>query len=108
MIISQLILIVLRSVGFALRKDDPIALKQIILSLQTKAGQIANQPNRVRFMLDVLLAIRNNNVAKIPNYDPSHSEHLRKILRNSLIRKSASLSKMNITVTLIKQYLINT
>lgn len=92
----ELILIVLRSVGFALRKEDPVGLKQVILSLQTKAGQTTDQPIRVRFMLDVLLAIRNNNVTKIPNYDPSHSEHLRKILRNNLIRKGASLSKMNI------------
>ena len=93
----EMILIILRSVGFALRKDDPVALKQVILNLQTKAGQTTDQPTRIRFMLDVLLAIRNNNVAKIPNYDPSHAEHLRKILRNNLIRKGASLSKMNIS-----------
>lgn len=93
----ELILIILRSVGFTLRKDDPVALKQIILNLQTKAGQAADQPSRIRFMLEILMAIRNNNMTKIPNYDPSHSEHLRKILRNSLVRKGASLSKMNIS-----------
>ena len=92
----ELILIVLRSVGFSLRKDDPVGLKDIILSLQTKAGQAADQPNRIRFMLDILLAIRNNNMTKIPNYDPEVSEHLRKVLRN-LVRKGMSVSKMNIS-----------
>lgn len=47
-------------------------------------------------MLDILLAIRNNNMTKIPNYDPEVSEHLRKILRN-LVRKGMSVSKMNIS-----------
>lgn len=32
-------------------------------------------------MLDVLTAIKNNNVNRIPNYDPALAEHLRKILR---------------------------
>ena len=33
-------------------------------------------------MLEVLLAIKNNNMRKIPNFDPSHVEHLKKLLRN--------------------------
>lgn len=32
-------------------------------------------------MLDVLTAIKNNNVNRIPNYDPTLAEHLRKILK---------------------------
>lgn len=94
----ELILIVLRSVGFALRKDDPVALKEIILTLQSKATHAADQTNRVRFMLDTLLAIRNNNMAKIPNYDPTYTEHLRKLLRNGVVRKGVSLSKLNISL----------
>ncbi len=92
----ELILIILRTVGFALRKDDPASLKQIIVTLQTKAGQASEQPARIRFMLEVLLAIRNNNMTKIPNYDPSHTEHLRKILR-SLTKKGDALCKLNIS-----------
>lgn len=33
----ELILVILRSVGFSLRKDDPMALKSLILKLQGKA-----------------------------------------------------------------------
>lgn len=36
-------------------------------------------------MLDVLLAIKNNNVNKIPQYDPTVAEHLRKILKTLLV-----------------------
>ena len=28
------------------------------------------------------MAIRNNNMRKIPNYDPTHVDHLRKIMQN--------------------------
>lgn len=36
----ECILHVLRSVGFALRKDDPIALKNLILNLQKRAANL--------------------------------------------------------------------
>lgn len=36
-------------------------------------------------MLDILLAIKNNNVNKIPQYDPTIAEHLRKILKSLLV-----------------------
>jgi nucleolar MIF4G domain-containing protein 1 len=32
-------------------------------------------------MLEIVAAIRNNNVKKIPNYDPMHQAHLQKISR---------------------------
>lgn len=34
----ELILLILKTVGFVLRKDDPLALKKLILSLQQKAS----------------------------------------------------------------------
>ena len=37
--------------------------------------------SRVRFMLDVIAAIKTNNTRKIPNYDPSLLEHKRRVLR---------------------------
>ena len=32
-------------------------------------------------MLEVMMAIKNNNMRKIPNYDQTPMEHLRKLLR---------------------------
>ena len=72
-------------VGFTLRKDSPSELKELIVSVQTRAGSpdVAklNDQSRVRFMLEVILAIRNNNMRKIPNYDPEHLDHLRKLIK---------------------------
>ncbi|XP_052096195.1 nucleolar MIF4G domain-containing protein 1-like isoform X11 [Mytilus californianus] len=79
----ELILLVLRSVGFSLRKDDPHTLKDIILLIQGKASSLdKTESSRVQFMLDVLLAIKNNNMRKIPNYDPEKCEQMKKSARN--------------------------
>ncbi|XP_045599167.2 pre-mRNA-splicing factor CWC22 homolog [Procambarus clarkii] len=103
----ELILLVLRSVGFTLRKDDPLALKSLITKIQTRASaaQEINEADseessgysRVCFMLEVLKAIRNNNMAKVPNYDPSHVEHLKKVLRG-LVRKGTQAAALNVSL----------
>lgn len=48
-------------------------------------------------MLDVLLAVKNNNMSKIPNYDPSHCEHLKKVLKG-LLRKGSYISEIKISL----------
>ena len=48
-------------------------------------------------MLDVLLAIKNNNVNKIPQYDPSLAEHLRKTLKTLLVN-GKYVTTLNITL----------
>jgi len=48
-------------------------------------------------MLDILLAIKNNNISKIPQYDPSRIEHLKKILK-SFIHKGNSVTQFNVTL----------
>lgn len=93
----ELILLILKTVGFLLRKDDPIALKEFIQDLQERASGESKEGSRVKFMLDVLLAIKNNNVSKIPQYDPSHMEHLRKVIR-SVIRKGNAITQFNVSL----------
>ncbi|XP_050466071.1 nucleolar MIF4G domain-containing protein 1 homolog [Cataglyphis hispanica] len=93
----ELILLILRTVGFQLRKDDPIALKELILNLQQKANNATLENSRVKFMLDILLALKNNNMSKIPQYDPSRIEHMKKILKN-FIHKGNSVTQFNVTL----------
>merc|ERR1719158_515663 len=80
----DLILVTLRNCGFVLRKDDPASLKTLILRIQSEASKSSEEDSRANFMLEVLMAIKNNNVNKIPNYDPSHFEHLKKCLKTHL------------------------
>ncbi|XP_067122327.1 nucleolar MIF4G domain-containing protein 1 homolog [Centruroides vittatus] len=96
----ELILLIMKSVGFSLRKDDPSTLKQIILEIQRKATDASlkqdHNRSRVHFMLDTLTAIRNNNMYKIQNYDPDLVEHMRKMLR-CYLHKGRSIQELRIS-----------
>ncbi|XP_019514670.1 PREDICTED: nucleolar MIF4G domain-containing protein 1 isoform X2 [Hipposideros armiger] len=88
----ELILLMLKNVGFSLRKDDALSLKELISEAQAKAsgahGQFQDQ-TRVRFMLETMLALKNNDMRKIPGYDPEPVEKLRKLQR-ALVRGAGS------------------
>ncbi|KFM59175.1 Nucleolar MIF4G domain-containing protein 1, partial [Stegodyphus mimosarum] len=94
----ELIQLLLKNIGFVLRKDNPLRLKEIILSIQAKAAAINKDDNdsRVRYMLETLTAIRNNNMYKIPDYDPSIIEHSKKYLKG-IIRKGCSIQELAIS-----------
>ncbi|XP_053374395.1 nucleolar MIF4G domain-containing protein 1 homolog [Mercenaria mercenaria] len=98
----EVILLLLRHVGFLLRKDSPSELKDFIVSVQTRAGSadamaLADQ-SRVRFMLEVIMAIRNNNMRKIPNYDPEHLDHLRKLIKTYIRGGQFGDNQLHITL----------
>ncbi|XP_074549363.1 nucleolar MIF4G domain-containing protein 1 [Halichoeres trimaculatus] len=98
----ELILFVLRNVGFGLRKDDALALKELISEGQRKASDMGakfQDQTRVRFMLETMLALKNNDMRKIPGYDPEPVEKLRKLQR-TLINRSAGGSDMKLRVSL--------
>ncbi|XP_034428033.1 nucleolar MIF4G domain-containing protein 1 [Hippoglossus hippoglossus] len=98
----ELVLFVLRNVGFALRKDDALALKELITDAQRKASDLGSKfqdQTRVRFMLETMLALKNNDMRKIPGYDPELLEKLRKLQR-TLIQRSAAGSDMKLRVSL--------
>ncbi|KAM3860518.1 nucleolar MIF4G domain-containing protein 1 [Diretmus argenteus] len=98
----ELVLFVLRNVGFALRKDDALALKEMISDAQRKANEVGSKfqdQTRVRFMLETMLALKNNDMRKIPGYDPEPVERMRKLQR-TLIQKSAGGSDVKLRVSL--------
>lgn len=67
--------------GVALRKDDAHALKELINEAQRKAielGSKVDDRTRVRFMLETMMALKNNDVRKIPGYDPEPMEKMKK------------------------------
>lgn len=94
----ELIQLFLKTIGFVLRKDDPLSLKEVVLSVQAKASSFNKDQNdsRVKFMLETLTVIRNNNIYKIPDYDPSIIEHSKKILRG-FVRKGCTLQELAVS-----------
>uniref|UniRef100_UPI0037E8C744 nucleolar MIF4G domain-containing protein 1 n=1 Tax=Semicossyphus pulcher TaxID=241346 RepID=UPI0037E8C744 len=98
----ELVLFVLRNVGFGLRKDDALALKELISEGQRKASDMGSKfqdQTRVRFMLETMLALKNNDMRKIPGYDPEPVERLKKLQR-TLIQRSAGGSDLKLRVSL--------
>ncbi|KAH0520311.1 Nucleolar MIF4G domain-containing protein 1 [Microtus ochrogaster] len=97
----ELILLMLKNVGFALRKDDALSLKELITEAQAKAsgaGSMFQDQNRVRFMLETMLALKNNDMRKIPGYDPQPVEKLRKLQR-ALVRNAGSGSETQLRIS---------
>ncbi|OPJ85314.1 nucleolar MIF4G domain-containing protein 1 [Patagioenas fasciata monilis] len=98
----ELILFLLKNVGFSLRKDDALALKELITEAQKKANTADKKlqdQTRVRFMLETMLALRNNDMRKIPGYDPEPVEKLRKLQR-TLVHSSGSGKETQLRVSL--------
>jgi nucleolar MIF4G domain-containing protein 1 len=96
----ECMLLVLRSIGFVLRKDDPLMLKQFITKVQklaNTAGDETEKNTRVMFMLDILMAVKNNNVSKIPQYDSSLVEHFRKLLKQ-FVRAGKYVTTLAVTM----------
>ena len=79
----ELLLIILKTVGLDIRKEDPSSMKDIIMEIQGKRKIIEkqNDDSRVVWMLDTINAIKSNNHRKIPNYDPSKLEEYCKLLK---------------------------
>lgn len=96
----ECIVLVLKSVGIFLRKDDPLRLKSFILKVQSLASSGAineEYKSRQAFMLDILLAVKNNNISKIPNFDTETIEHFRK-LQKQFIRAGNYVSSLNVSM----------
>ncbi|XP_026814805.1 nucleolar MIF4G domain-containing protein 1 homolog [Rhopalosiphum maidis] len=83
----DLILSILKTIGFNLRKDSPTLIKQLLLDIQKKSSDTCESTtsSRVKFMLEILSAIKNNNVNKIPTSSEqcysTYIEHIQKVIR---------------------------
>jgi len=96
----ECLLLIFQSIGFRLRKDDPLAFKTMMQRVQS---QIATAPlelkenPRLRFMVDILNAVKNNNMQKLPQYDPELAENLRKRLK-AMLKNDRYVVTLNITL----------
>jgi len=98
----EFIFLILKLCGPELRKDDPCALKEVILEVQKKATHHAASEDKsyVNFMLDAINALKNNNTRKIPLYDSSIVDESRKLLKTVVQGKSKNTLDMQLKVSL--------
>ncbi|XP_067642853.1 nucleolar MIF4G domain-containing protein 1 homolog [Eurosta solidaginis] len=96
----ECLLLIFQSVGFKLRKDDPLAFKEMMVSVQRKIAEAPlelKENLRLKFMVDTLNAVKNNNNNKIPQFDPELAENLRKRLK-AMLRNDKYVTTLNITM----------
>lgn len=93
----ELILLILKVIGFVLRRGDPGKMRQMILDVQKASSNFQSQDKRIRFMLDALNAVKNNNLGKLNTISEDTSlsqvdvQALRSALKNG-IKNSTSVS----------------
>jgi nucleolar MIF4G domain-containing protein 1 len=92
----DLVILILRSCGMEIRRNDSSSLKDIICDINTKALKVEST-SRVRYMLEVVGAIKNNNVHKIPKFDPTLLEHMKKVMRGLAKGSLSDSSQLRLT-----------
>lgn len=63
----EMIDLIIKSIGFLLRKDDASRMKSLIVRIQTLAASVdlSAAGSRIKFIFESLTAIKNNNVTKL-------------------------------------------
>ncbi|CAF3383196.1 unnamed protein product [Rotaria socialis] len=94
----ELILLLLKTIGFILRKDDPLQLKTFLQELRTKCSSstlLSSSSKRIEFMMDTIKSLKNNDVRKLPGgFEPERIDRLRKIYRNLVKDKTVQHANM--------------
>uniref|UniRef100_A0A2P2I419 Nucleolar MIF4G domain-containing protein 1 homolog n=1 Tax=Hirondellea gigas TaxID=1518452 RepID=A0A2P2I419_9CRUS len=89
---------IMGSVGFLLRKDQPLQLKDVIVKVQLESTQDnTNKIPQLELLHSMLRAIKNNNESKMPNYDPTCTEQLRKLLR-TVVGDDGKMTPVRVTL----------
>ena len=105
----QLLMFVLTTTGFVMRKDSPDSLKNIIKQIQCKTeersaakGHCLDSNKRIDFMLETLTAIKNNNILKVTSKSagfvhPIDRDELKNALKASL-KKTTKVTPITATL----------
>ncbi|KRY14857.1 putative myosin regulatory light chain [Trichinella patagoniensis] len=84
----QLLVPLVKNLGFVLRKACPSELKDFVMSAIAKMEKHGSESSRAEAFTNILMidlnAIKNNNASKICHYDPDLIDHFTKLLRSCL------------------------
>lgn len=112
----ELLLLIIKSVGFQLRKDSTPLMKQLIIMSQDKCKTIktnASLTTKLDFMSEALTAIKNNNLSKISNYGSDIDKDtiestLKSLIQRTKLPESLSDAKYEEIVQSSNWYLLET
>jgi nucleolar MIF4G domain-containing protein 1 len=101
----ELITHMLSKIGFQLRKDSPAELKDLIDAVKAHVNKLndrladnADVNMRLKFMLESLNAIKNNNIRKLNGYSPELCETTYKQIK-TLFNANTNVTQLNITLS---------
>ena len=86
---------ILKYCGFQLRSDDPIALRDLIVSMQPKVTETKNSIDgkRVMFMLETITAVKNNRKRVVDEQLDARVVPFKKAMRAFIKRKNGTRSE---------------
>ncbi|KRZ94678.1 putative myosin regulatory light chain [Trichinella sp. T8] len=91
----QLLVPLVKNLGFVLRKACPSDLKDFVMSAIAKMEKHGSESSRAEAFTNILMidlnAIKNNNASKICHYDPDLIDHFTKLLRSCLSGKTPEM-----------------
>ncbi|KRX72495.1 Nucleolar MIF4G domain-containing protein 1 [Trichinella sp. T6] len=91
----QLLVPLVKNLGFVLRKACPSDLKDFVMSAIAKMEKHGSESSRAEAFTSILMidlnAIKNNNASKICHYDPDLIDHFTKLLRSCLSGKTPEM-----------------
>ncbi|KRX21508.1 Nucleolar MIF4G domain-containing protein 1, partial [Trichinella nelsoni] len=91
----QLLVPLVKNLGFVLRKACPSELKDFVISAIAKMEKHGSESSRAEAFTNILMidlnAIKNNNASKICHYDPDLIDHFTKLLRSCLSGKTPEM-----------------
>lgn len=86
----ELILHLLRTVGFLLRKENPLELKRFLQEIRTKVSSSApiSSSTRFQYLIETITSLKNNDVRKLPGaFQPDRIDRLRNLYRTLIKNK---------------------
>ncbi|KRZ72510.1 Nucleolar MIF4G domain-containing protein 1, partial [Trichinella papuae] len=91
----QLLVPLVRNLGFVLRKACPTDLKDFVMFAIGKMEKHESESSRTEAFTNILMndlnSIKNNNASKICHYDPDLIDHFTKLLRSCLSGKTPEM-----------------
>ena len=95
----ELILLLLRTIGFVLRKDNPLELKQLLQQLKTISSSskelFTSSSTRFQYLIDTIQSLKNNDIRKLPGaFEPERIDRLRKVYQRLIKDRNTKQANM--------------